>query len=204
MRLTSKLLFSLFAWGTLGLAAAPTGPVSRGASSPTTAASYTVDPTHSHVLWKVKHNNASYFYGRFAKFSGSFTFDEKKPGDCEVLMEVDAASVDTRTSMLDKHLRSPDFFDAVQFTTLIFESTDVAKGKGKNMYSVTGRFTVHGVTRSITFDLEHTGNGKSRDGPVIGFHTSFTIDRTKFGMNYGLGGIGKEVEIIISIEAGRG
>jgi polyisoprenoid-binding protein YceI len=106
--------------------------------------------------------------------------------------------------MLDKHLRSPDFFDAVQFPTLIFESTDVAKGKGKNMYSVTGRFTVHGVTRSITFDLEHTGNGKSRDGPVIGFHTSFTIDRTKFGMNYGLGGIGKEVEIIISIEAGRG
>ena len=155
---------------------------------------------HSSIHWKVKHNGASWFYGRFRNLEGSFVFDESNPAKCEVTMEVDASSVDTRTEKLDGHLRSPDFFDVKQFPKLTFESKKVKKSGDK--YHVTGELSLHGVTKEITIEMEHTGSGN--DGAVQGFHTSFTIDRTDFGMNYGIGGIGKEVEIIISIEAGKG
>ena len=203
MRFPSLLLISLTTVFTSSLVAPLTAPVGEASATETTAAAWKVDPVHSSVLFKVKHSQVAYFYGRFAKFEGSFVYDPENPEDSEVLMEVEAESVDTRTEGLDKHLRSLDFFDAKQFPSIIFESTEVKKGKG-NVLEVTGELTLHGVSRSITIDIEHTGTAEGRRGPVAGFHTTFTIDRTDFGMNYGTGGIGSDVELIISIEAGQG
>ena len=203
MRFSSLLLITLTTVCASSLVATLTAPAGEASPSVTSATYWKVDPVHSSVLFKVKHYQGAYFYGRFAKFEGSFVFDPENLGDSEVVMEVEAESVDTRSEGLDKHLRSPDFFDARQFPNILFESTKVKKGKG-NVLKVTGDLTLHGVTKSITIEVEHTGTGKGRRGPVAGFHTSFTIDRTDFGVSYGTGGIGSDVELIISIEAGQG
>ena len=205
MRTASLFFLSLTSLGAAFTVAALSAPPHDAAAIPTTAESFKVDPVHSNVIFKVKHRDASYFYGRFAKFSGTFTYDEKNPANCEVVMEVEAESIDTRTAKLDDHLRSPDFFDAKQFPSIIFESTDVKKGSRAGTYAVTGDLTLHGVTKSVTIELEHTGSSEGRRGTVVGFHTVFTIDRTDFGMEYGVGGgVGKDVELTISIEAGQG
>ena len=63
------------------LAALRTAP----APAPTPAAdTWSVDGTHTSVLFRVKHVNASNFYGMFKKASGEFTFDAAKPEACKV------------------------------------------------------------------------------------------------------------------------
>ncbi len=187
--------------GSLGLAALSTPPPEASAPA-VEAEEFQIDPVHTSVLFKSRHNNASYFYGRFSDVSGSFTFDEKNPGASKVEVEVKAESVDTRTPKLDQHLRSPDFFDAKQFPVIRFESTKVKAGK-KGFYEVTGDLSLHGVTKSITVEMEHVGTAEARGNKVIGFHTVFTVDRTEFGMNYGVSSLGSDVEMIVSIEAAK-
>ncbi len=168
------------------------------------AKSLTVDAVHSNVLFKVMHNKASWFYGRFADIQGAIQFDEADGSKCSVTMTVKAESVDTRNSKLDQHLRSPDFFDAVQFPTIEFKSSKVEQ-IDEHKYEVTGDLSLHGVTKSITFEMEHTGTGQGRGGDVMGFHATFMIDRSEYGMNYGVGGpLGKDVELIVSLEANEG
>ena len=194
MRLALPLSLSTLTLGTALLIAPATSDV----------VSYNVDPVHSNVLFKIKHNGVSWFYARFGELSGHFSYDEGKPADSECLMVVKTASVDTRNDKLNGHLKSPDFFDATQFPEITFESTKVKKGKGDTL-QVTGDLSLHGVTKSITVELEKVGSGDMRGKKMIGFHARFTIDRTDFGMNYGVGGpLGSEVELTISVEAAAG
>src|SRR6266699_514598 len=88
--------------------------------------------------------------------------------------------VDTGIQKRDDHLRSPDFFNAKQFPTIKFVSKEVKKAdKG---YEITGDLTLHGVTKSITFNLEQTGQGNMGAKQMIGFETTLDIKRTDFEM----------------------
>ncbi|MFN0207827.1 MAG: YceI family protein [Planctomycetota bacterium] len=162
---------------------------------------YTVDAVHSSVNFRVKHMGVSYSYGRFNSISGSLTFDEKAPEKGSILIEVKAESIDTNSEGRDKHLKSPDFFNVKQFPTITFKSTSVKKA-GEKMYEVTGDFTLHGVTKPVTFKAEHVGSGKGRDGGrLCGFDALARIKRSDFDMKYSLSALGDEVDLHIGIEA---
>lgn len=164
---------------------------------------YNIDTVHSAVLFRAKHLGVSYNYGRFNEFSGSITMDETDISKSSIELEVKAASVDTANNKRDQHLRSPDFFNAKQFPVITFKSTKVSSKPGQeNMLEVTGDFYLHGVKKSITVDVEITGEGKSRKGEaLIGFETTFTIKRSEYGMNFELKGISDEIRITVSVEA---
>jgi len=51
--------------------------------------------------------------------------------------------------------------------------------------------------------MELTGQSESARGKKIGFEAVFTIDRSEFGMTYGIekNAIGKNVRIIVALEA---
>ena len=193
------LLSGLALLGLTATLASATEPGARASAVETEI--YQVDPVHSNVLFKVKHNYASWFYGRFNEISGTFVVNEDDPGRCELEIEVKTESVDTRSEKLNGHLRSPDFFNAVEFPTVRFESREV-EAAGEDRWSATGELTLHGVTKEITVEIEKVGESASRSGKVMGFHSVFTIDRTDYGMEYGTNsGLGSEVELIVSIEA---
>lgn len=164
---------------------------------------YNIDTTHSAVIFRAKHVGVSYNYGRFNDFSGSISMDETDVSKSSIELEVKTASVDTANSKRDQHLRSPDFFNAKQFPVITFKSTKVSSKPGQeNMLEVTGDFYLHGVKKSITADVEITGEGKSRKGEaMIGFETTFTIKRSEYGMNFELKGISDEIRITVSVEA---
>ena len=175
-------------------------PAPKAPAAPAAAESFAIDPVHSNVLFKVMHNNAAWFYGRFAELGGSFEYSDD-PSKCSLEVDVRAESVDSRNDKLDQHLRSPDFFDSKQFPSIRFASKKV-EAAGDGMYAVTGDLSLRGVTKEITIEVEKVGEGQGRGGKVLGFHTAFTIDRTDFGVNYGAGGgLGSQVELIVSIEA---
>jgi polyisoprenoid-binding protein YceI len=171
-------------------------------STPAQAAeSFTIDPVHSSVLFRVKHLNVGHIYGRFNQYSGSFAFDEKNPADCKLEMEVKIDSIDSANADRDKHLKGPDFFSAKEFPTMTFKATRMKASDEKN-YEVTGDLTIHGTTKQVTVKLERLGIGKDpRSGkPRTGWETAFTINRSDFGMKGLIPAISDEVRIIVAIE----
>ena len=87
---------------------------------------------------------------------------------------------------------------------MTFKSSSWKKA-GENTYAVTGDFTLLGVTKTLTLTVEHVGDGTMRGKDLSGFHTVFSIDRSDYGMKYGIapggGGLGKDIEITISVES---
>lgn len=179
------------------LAFAPTAP------APTVAAgSYNVDGTHSFVNFRCKHMNTSYAYGRFDKVSGTIAFDDAKPEASSMNIEVSTDSVSTGNGKRDGHLKSADFFDAAQFPKATFKSKSFKKS-GENTFDVTGDFTLRGTTKEVTVKLEKTGQGKGQGGAdLIGFETTFTINRLDYGVKFMPDNLGTDVRITVALEAG--
>ncbi|GIV17067.1 MAG: UPF0312 protein [Armatimonadota bacterium] len=170
---------------------------------PAAAQTYQIDPVHTSLVFRVKHMNTAYVYGRFNQVTGSITIDERNPERSSVAIEVDANSVYTANEQRDNHLRSPDFFNTRQFPTITFRSTEVRRVNA-NTVQVKGNLTIRGVTRPVTANVTLTGKGKNPQGrEIIGFETTFTIRRSEFGIRYGLPALGDEVRITLSVEAGR-
>ena len=126
------------------------------------------------------------------------------PEKSKITVAIKTDSVDTKFEALDKHLKSPDFFNAVQFPTLTFASSAV-KLDGKGEGTVAGNLTLHGVTKPVTFHLKQVGSGKGMKGEArVGYVATSTIKRTDFGMAYGVPAAATdEVELKINIEAAR-
>jgi polyisoprenoid-binding protein YceI len=172
------------------------------------AETYTFDKAHSSVGFQVRHifTNVS---GRFSDYAGTIQVDREKPENSSVEFTIQAASIDTAEPKRDGHLRSPDFFDVAKYPTITFKSTAV-KPNGKDSYLVTGDFTMHGVTKSITLPVKVLGEGKDPMGnEKMGLETSITLNRKDYGLNWNrtleTGGVlvGDEVQVQISIEANK-
>ena len=194
---------SLIAAGALTLAALLS--TADAASSPASTAptpiagDFEVDGSHSSLIFRVQHMGASYFYGRFNEVSGILHLDEEDPSDSSAEVLVRAESVDTNSESRDKHVKGPDFLDAKQFPEISFVSKRVERTGGS--WKMEGELTLHGTTKPITVDFEKVGEGKNRGGDrVVGFHAVFTIDRTDFGITYGPGALGAEIEMTVSLE----
>ncbi len=168
------------------------------------ADTYEIDAAHSMIIFRAKHNGVSYNYGRFNEFTGKITMDADVSNNM-VEFEVKAASVDTGNEKRDQHLRSSDFFSAKQFPVITFKSTKVSAKEGKeDVLEVTGDLELHGVKKSVTVDVEITGRGQGRQGEsLIGFESTFTIQRSEFGMTYGMGSVSDDIRITVSIEAAQ-
>ena len=114
---------------------------------------------------------------------------------------VQAASVDTGIDKRDKHLRSPDFFHIEAHPTITFTSTRV-EPKGEGVFAVTGDLSLHGVTRSTTVELRHTGSARlpamMGGNEVTGWETSFEVSQKEHGMQYDA--IGDAVRLHVNLE----
>ena len=172
-------------------------------SAPANAAeAYAADPVHSSLVYRVKHFNATYFWGRFNTITGSFTLDEANPAQCQFDFQVKADSIDTGNSKRDQHLKSPDFFNVVQFPTIAFKSQKVTKSG--EAYEVVGDLTLHGVTKPVTVKVVPTGKGKGPMGaPIAGIEATLTLKRTDFGMSNMVGPLGDEVWVTVGVEGRR-
>jgi polyisoprenoid-binding protein YceI len=183
----------------LALAVSLLAPLAASANAP--AGDYKIDPAHSVAYFELGHaGGISRFMGRFNDISGELVVDAPEKSKVKVDIKVD--SVDTRTEALDKHLKSPDFFNAVQFPTLSFISSTVnlnPSGEG----SLNGNLTLHGVTKPVTFKLRQVGAGSGPRGDTrVGYVATSTIKRSDFGMNYGIPKAATdEVDLRINIEA---
>src|SRR5687768_12957154 len=122
-------------------------------STTTTAAiavptgTWVADAAHSKVGFSVKHLGIATVRGEFAQFEGRLEIPAD-PSAATATGVIQVASVDTKESQRDDHLRSPDFFDAERFPELTFTSTAI-EALDEETFRITGDLTLHGVTREI-------------------------------------------------------
>ena len=170
----------------------------------TTAAradSFKIDPVHSAILFKINHFGVGNVYGRFDSFSGDLTFDKNDPSKDVVNVEIKTDSVDTNAADRDKHIKSPDFFNAAQYPNASFKSKEFKKLDDKN-YEVDGDFTLRGVTKPVMLKIAILGTGPGPKGEIrIGAEGSTTLKRSDFDVKTFLPAVGDEVGLILAVEA---
>jgi polyisoprenoid-binding protein YceI len=173
----------------------------------TTVTTWNIDPVHSVAEFKVKHMMISNVKGQFTAVAGVLTLDETDVTNSRIEASIEAASINTRDSQRDAHLRSADFFDAEKFPALSFKSTRVTRTADGEL-AVAGELTIHGVTRETVFAVEGpTAPGKDPWGNTrIGVSATTKINRKDFGLTWNAaletGGIlvGDEVTITLDLQ----
>lgn len=171
------------------------------------AATWTIDPDHSNVGFKVRHLMVSNVKGSFEKHTGVVDINENDITKSKVEVSIDTASINTNVQKRDEHLRSADFFDVAKYPTMTFVSKKVAKA-GKDKLKVTGDLTLHGVTRQVVLDVDGpTKEIKDPWGNIRkGATASTKINRKDFGLVWNAaletGGVavGEEISITLEIE----
>lgn len=166
------------------------------------AATYKGDPAHSTILFKAKHMNTGYVFGRFNNFTAQVNYDEASPESLSVESTVQVDSIDTGIDKRDGHLKGPDFFSAKEFPTITFKSKS-AKSAGDDKFEVAGDLTLHGVTKPVTIVLEKTG-ASTKMGERVGWLSTFTVKRSDFGMTFMPEGVSDEIELTVSMETVKG
>lgn len=191
-----SILKSMLA-GTAVVITAATAPFSAFSATET----WKIDPVHSTVIFKIKHMNAAYNYGRFNDVSGSITRDDEKPENNSLQVNIKADSIDTANEKRDQHLKNADFLNTAQFPEITYKSRSMKKS-GENQVQVEGDLTFHGVTKSVPLTLTLTGEGKDpRGGVRAGGETTFTLKRSDYGMNYMPQMLGDDIHVIVALEA---
>jgi polyisoprenoid-binding protein YceI len=157
-----------------------------------------IDPTRSTIAFKVRHLLGA-AKGKFSKFSGTIVVDREHPEQSSVNVKIAAASIDTGIVKRDEHLRE-GLFNVEKYPEITFKSRRV-KQTGANSGQIVGDFTMHGVTREITLNVQLVSNSDTRWRV-----TTAPLRRSDFGLLFSktaetMSGIGDDVAVEIEIEA---
>ena len=171
-----------------------------------TRTKWSLDPSHSHIGFKVKHLMVTNVRGVFNEYTGSiFTTGDDFP-DAEVNLSINTASISTGDSRRDAHLRSQDFFDVENFKEINFKGISLERTKGSG-YILHGDLRIKDVMKRIKLDVQF--NGVVRDpwgGKRAAFEVTGKISREDFGLTWNTvletGGVmvGDEVTIKCEIQ----
>ena len=168
------------------------------------AGTWSIDPVHSEVGFSVRHMMVSKVRGKFNTFSGEVVTGED-PLSSSVTAEIELASIDTGNEQRDNHIRSVDFFEVEKHQKMTYRTTGVRADGGD--YVLDGELTLKGVTKNVPLKLEINGFGPDPFGGTrAGFTATGEINRSDFGVNFGLGEgggvvVSDKVAIQLEIEA---
>src|SRR6476620_6451484 len=181
----------------------PATPAAAQTSLNVPAATYTIDPKHTQIVFGVKHMGLSTFFGRFEYATGSLTFDPAAPEKSGLSAQIDMNNLTTHWEELDQQLKA-SVFHTDKFPNATFVATQSVKS-GANTGKVTGNLTIAGVTKPVTLNVTFNGG---RNSPIplqpyrIGFDATGTVRRSDFGLNHAIwsGMVSDEVTLWIECE----
>jgi polyisoprenoid-binding protein YceI len=165
------------------------------------ANNYAIDPSHTFATFEALHFGTSTIRGRFDKKEGSVQFDRAaKTGRIEVT--IDTGSIDTGVAPLDKHLASKDFFNAGEYPTAKFVG-DKLRFDGDKVVEIAGTLTLLGKTQPVVLKASNFNcyQNPMLKREVCGGDFETTIQRSQWGMSYGLPGIPDAVRLLVQVEA---
>jgi polyisoprenoid-binding protein YceI len=142
------------------------------------------DPTHSELLFRVKHLMISNVKGEFKNFEVSAESEGEDFRNANVKVNIQADSIFTNQNDRDQHLISADFFDAAQYPSITFQSTAMNQLDEEN-YQLKGMLNIKGIEKEVVLDVEFGGFVKDFYGnEKAGFSVSGKFNRTDFGLTW--------------------
>jgi polyisoprenoid-binding protein YceI len=188
-------------------------PATDSAPIDVPAGAYTIDKSHASLLFRVDHLGFSNYTARFRQFDANLNFDPANLAASSVTVTVDPRSLETDfpdPAKLDfnAQLQGEQWLNSAQFPQMTWQSKSV-EVTGPRQMKILGDLTLRGVTKPVT--LEATFNGGYAGHPMdpnarIGFSAHGTLNRSDFGISYGIPeagskmGVSDAVEVIIEAE----
>ena len=143
---------------------------------------WVLDPTHSELVFKVKHLMITNVKGQFRNFSARIEGEDFT--NSKLNITIDASSISTNDDQRDGHLKSPDFFDVENHKEILFEGTSFVLLNDEK-YVLKGMLTIKGISKEATLDVEFGGINKDPWGnEKAGFSVSGKINRKDWGLNW--------------------
>lgn len=121
---------------------------------------WSVDPVHSTIEFRVKHMVIETVAGRFRDFDGAIVTGDEPAFSGSIRV----ASLDTLHGERDAHLRSPDFFDVERHPEITFQARGVRFNGHDDRFDVAGDLTIKGITRPVMLDGKFGGSTVDLDG----------------------------------------
>lgn len=166
---------------------------------------WNLDRSHSSIKFTVSHMVVSEADGKFGDFDVKVASDNSDFSDATIDVTIKSASINTDDAKRDEHLKSADFFDVTTYPSITLKNAKLSKSG--NGYKLTGDFTMHGITKKVSFDTKFGGIAKSPWGQTVaGFKVQGKINRKDYGVSWSKlldnGGavVGDEVELNASLE----
>ena len=169
------------------------------------AAEYKIDTkgAHAFINFEIQHLGYSWLSGRFDDFEGTFHYDADNPNASKVNVTIDVASVNSNHAERDKHLRGDDFFEVDTYPQATFSSTEFVD-HGDGTATLSGDFTLKGVTKNIDIDVTHVGGGEDPWGGYRqGFRGTTELTLADYNIDYNLGPKSKTVQLTLDVEGIR-
>lgn len=170
------------------------------------AAEYTIDDSHTHVGFSVKHLMITNVNGEFKTYNAEIDFDAKTKTFNKLNAVVDTASIDTDNQKRDDHLRSADFFYSEKFPKMTFEMTSYKVDGDEGI--ATGNLTIRGITKEVQLKVEDIGTVKDfKNINRVGFTLKGKINRMDYDLKWNkaleFGGVAvaEDVKITVEVEA---
>ncbi|MFP4351884.1 MAG: YceI family protein [Puniceicoccaceae bacterium] len=161
---------------------------------------FQADPAHSSVTFKIRHFFTT-VPGSFGELEAKIRYDGEDVSSSSAEATLSIASVDTNNDKRDNHLRDEDFFDVAEHPEIRFESTSWSK-TGDDEFEVKGDLTMAGETKEVTLDVTLLGMKENTKGAMVsGWEAKTTLDRRDWGISYGQGIVGNEVNVEIFVQA---
>lgn len=167
---------------------------------------WSIDPTHSEIGFKVKHMMFTNVSGKFNAFVATIENEDDNFETSKINFSAETASVDTNNTDRDGHLRSAEFFEADVYPKLSFVSTNIKK-KSNNDYEIHGDLTIKNVTKNIVLETEYSGLMTDPWGNTkAGLSLTGKINRKDFGLTWNAaletGGVlvGEEIKLASEIQ----
>lgn len=121
--------------------------------------------------------------GTFKVWSLKGTIDPERFESSQVSVELDAKSVDTDSTMRDRHLRDEDFFWVERHPKLSFVTSSILPAKAKDTYIVTGDLTIRGVTKRLSL-LMTTARQTRGEQQLLRVKGDVRLKRSEHGLTY--------------------
>jgi len=169
--------------------------------------SWSVDPVHSTVEFRVRHMMIQTVHGRFRDFEGAIVAGD----DPSVVGSINVASLETLNDERDAHLRSSDFFDVERFPEISFQASGMHFDRDGRHFALPGELTIKGVTRPILLGGELRGSVADDEyGERLALALRGQLDRSDYGLVWNrmleTGGVlvGDTVDLTLDVAAVRG
>lgn len=165
---------------------------------------YRIDNTHSFANWTIRHV-ASKTSGTFSDVTGKLLIDSKSLANSSITAKINVLSVNSSHPKRDEHIKKEEYLDAIKFSQMTFVSTNVTVSANNTSEGVlTGNFTMHGVTKEISFPFKVLGyDSDPWGGHRVGMEAHTMIKSSDYGYGWATKAgapVGDDVEVTLLIE----